>query len=294
MHAAYNDDSRLIIVSNKSRCSRQRIFIACLLSLLVIVIVIISTLPSSSSTPTPISPYSNDPNERVVEIFRDYLKIKSANPNTGNDALVFLKRIADIYGLESQRLDFSSGTITRSALLVSRRVTSTLPSLFLLSHIDTVPVELDKWTHDPFGGEMDPETGNIYGRGAQDTKSLTIMEFEALYRLKDVPLNRSIYLFFETNEEIGDGTACEQQWLNSALWKSLNVGVVFDEGLASGAESDDLQLFYGQRTTTGFTATANGQAGHGSMMFNNTATMKLITFLGTFMIKNYKLCMRSN
>lgn len=281
MHAAYNDTSQLIVVPNKPRCSRQRVFIACLLSLFVIVIVIISTLPSSSSPPPiPVSPYSNDPDQRVIEIFRDYLKIKSANPTTGNDALVFLKRIADIYGLEAQRLDFTRGATTRSALLVSRRVTSSLPSLFLLSHIDTVPVELDKWTRDPFGGEMDPETGNIYGRGAQDTKSLTIMEFEALYRLKDVPLNRSIFLFFETNEETGDGTACELQWLDSALWKSLNVGVVFDEGLASGAESDDLQLFYGQRTTTGFTATAHGQAGHGSLMFNNTATMKLIKFLG--------------
>ncbi|OTF72591.1 hypothetical protein BLA29_014797, partial [Euroglyphus maynei] len=45
------------------------------------------------------------------------------------------------------------------------------PSLkpyLLCSHIDVVPVELDKWDVDPFGGVI--KDGNIYGRGAIDVK----------------------------------------------------------------------------------------------------------------------------
>lgn len=284
MHAAYNDSQPLVIVSAKQRCcSRPKLIFACLLALVVLTIVIVATLPSTTSpVPSPSWHYSADSDQRVIEIFRDYLKINSALPNSGNNALIFLKNIADFYGLESQRLDYNIvNQSTKSALLVSRRIpSSTLPSVFLLSHVDTVGVELDKWKHDPFGGEIDAETGNIYGRGAQDAKSLSIMQLEALYRLKDLPLNRSVFLFFETQEEISKGTACEPQWLSSPLCQSLNVGVVLDEGLASGAGSDDFLFYYGERLDCALNAKAEGPAGHGSLMLNNTAPMKLIKFLG--------------
>lgn len=276
MHS--NDSQRLIVVSSKSRCSKKHLFIAGIVLLFVVVIIVLATRPSPSSTPGPV--YSSDPDQRVIEIFRDYLRVKSPNPTTGSDALAFLKRVADFYGFEAQRLSYTAEGLTKNAVLVSHRVVgSTLSSIFLLSHVDTVGVELDKWTRDPFGGEMDPATGNIYGRGAQDTKSLTVMHMEALFRMKHLPLNRSIYLFFETGEEIGEGTACEPQWLSSALWKSLNVGLVLDEGLASG-DSDDLMLFYTQRLSCAFNVSSEGPAGHGSLMLNDTANVKLIKFLG--------------
>jgi len=43
--------------------------------------------------------------------------------------------------------------------------------------IDVVPVlnaTRDLWTHDPYGGEYDPSTDLIWGRGASDDKSGTI------------------------------------------------------------------------------------------------------------------------
>jgi len=274
-----NDSQRLIVVSSKGRCPRKYFLLGGVIVLFVVIIAVLATLPSPQSAPGPT--YSSDPDQRVIEIFRDYLRVKSSNPTTGNDALNFLKRIADFYGFESQRLNYAANGTTKSAVLVSRRApASSAPSIFLLNHVDTVGVELDKWTHDPFGGELDPVTGNIYGRGAQDTKSLGIMQMEALFRMRTVPLNRSIHLFFETGEEIGEGTSCEPQWLASDLWRSLNVGLVLDEGLASGADSDDLMLFYAQRLGCAFNATAEGPAGHGSLMLNDTANVKLITFLG--------------
>jgi Gly-Xaa carboxypeptidase len=42
---------------------------------------------------------------------------------------------------------------------------------------DVVPVlnaTRGLWTHDPFGGEYDPETDRIWGRGSMDDKSGTI------------------------------------------------------------------------------------------------------------------------
>ena len=57
--------------------------------------------------------------------------------------------------------------------------------------------EQEKWTHDPFGAEMD-EVGNIYGRGTQDMKCVGIQYCEAVRRLKEsgVKLKRTVHILF--------------------------------------------------------------------------------------------------
>lgn len=45
----------------------------------------------------------------------------------------------------------------------------TLKPYLLCSHMDVVPVELDKWDVDPFGGIV--KDGYIYGRGSIDVKN---------------------------------------------------------------------------------------------------------------------------
>jgi aminoacylase len=61
----------------------------------------------------------------------------------------------------------------------------------------------EEWTHDPFGAEQD-EDGNIYGRGAQDMKSIGIQYIEAIRRLKQkgVLLKRTVHLSFVPGETL--------------------------------------------------------------------------------------------
>ncbi|EYC32889.1 hypothetical protein Y032_0002g1149 [Ancylostoma ceylanicum] len=56
-----------------------------------------------------------------------------------------------------------------------------LPSIVLYSHTDVVPTFKDNWKYDPYSGYKD-EHGNIYGRGAQDMKSVGSQYFEAIRR----------------------------------------------------------------------------------------------------------------
>lgn len=42
------------------------------------------------------------------------------------------------------------------------------PTIALNAHLDTVPVDEDAWTRDPFGGAVDE--GCVWGRGARDSK----------------------------------------------------------------------------------------------------------------------------
>ena len=50
--------------------------------------------------------------------------------------------------------------------------------LLLLSHLDVVPAPPDRWTHDPFGGDV--ADGYVWGRGAVDMKDLVAMELAVM------------------------------------------------------------------------------------------------------------------
>ena len=64
---------------------------------------------------------------------------------------------------------------------------------------------------------------------------LCIQYLSALAALVGTPLQRTVHLSFNPDEEIGgkDGLAA---FVNTNLFKSLNVGFGMDEGLASSTE----------------------------------------------------------
>ncbi|MDR1277614.1 MAG: M20/M25/M40 family metallo-hydrolase [Treponema sp.] len=73
--------------------------------------------------------------------------------------------------------------------------------VLILAHYDVVPVETDKWTCDPFGGET--KDGFIYGRGALDMKSILISIMEGAETLcaEGFRPKRDIWFAFGGDEE---------------------------------------------------------------------------------------------
>jgi acetylornithine deacetylase/succinyl-diaminopimelate desuccinylase-like protein len=75
--------------------------------------------------------------------------------------------------------------------------------LLLSGHVDVVPVERNKWSHDPFGGEIIED--QIWGRGTLDMKGALAMYLEIFllsFRQK-LPLKRDIILAAVADEEAG-------------------------------------------------------------------------------------------
>lgn len=125
----------------------------------------------------------------------------------------------------------------------------TLPSIVLNSHMDVVPVFSEMWTHPPFAAEID-SIGNIYGRGAQDMKSVGMQYLGAIRSLRNsgVQLKRTIHVLFVPDEETG-GVLGMEAFYNSQDFQLLNIGFVLDEGLAD--PSNIFPIFYGERTVWG-------------------------------------------
>lgn len=79
--------------------------------------------------------------------------------------------------------------------------------LILLSHLDVVPANPDEWSFEPFSGDL--HDGVIRGRGALDTKQLTVMHLGALEYLAEVCTDnpegyaRPVILMATADEERG-------------------------------------------------------------------------------------------
>jgi carboxypeptidase PM20D1 len=101
--------------------------------------------------------------------------------------------------------------------------------VLITAHYDVVPVEEDKWTVPPFGGEL--RDGRIYGRGAIDMKNMLTAILEAaetLMRSGFVP-HRDVWFVFGGDEERTGmlGARNAAQWLAD---RKLRFSWVLDEG----------------------------------------------------------------
>ena len=107
-----------------------------------------------------------------------------------------------------------------------------LKPILLMGHMDVVPVDRateDKWTHPPFSGAI--ADGYIWGRGTMDDKVSVIGILEAVEQLlaQGFQPQRTIYLAFGHDEEIGgeNGAAKIASLLAS---RKIELDYVLDEG----------------------------------------------------------------
>jgi succinyl-diaminopimelate desuccinylase len=105
--------------------------------------------------------------ERVVGICRELIKIKSVNP-PGNEGSIaeYVSHVLNQAGLSVELLRHDTNRASVLARIPSDRKR---PALLFAGHLDTVPVGVEKWVHDPFSALV--SDGKIWGRGAADMKS---------------------------------------------------------------------------------------------------------------------------
>ena len=109
------------------------------------------------------------------------------------------------------------------------------PGILLAAHLDVVPVpDAGEWQHPPFGGEV--AGGEVWGRGALDDKGSLICILDAVESLlaEGFAPERSVYLAFGHDEEIG-GDAGARVIAETLAARGVRVASVLDEG---GAVAD--------------------------------------------------------
>jgi carboxypeptidase PM20D1 len=145
------------------------------------------------------------------------------------------------------------------------------PVLFM-GHMDVVPVEditLNEWTYPPFSGTV--ADGVIWGRGSVDDKFtvITLMEAMEMLLAENVPIQRSIYLAFGHDEEVGgfDGAANVAKHFRD---RGITFDYVMDEGgaiiegMMEGLDRPLAVIGVSEKGFVNLVLTVNAPGGHSS------------------------------
>lgn len=137
----------------------------------------------------------------TVRHLQALIRIPTVNP-PGNErpAANYLAEVLAAEGYDPLVLESAPG---RGNVVARYRGSGEAPPILLLSHLDVVPVEPEKWAHDPFGGEI--ADGFVWGRGALDMKSVTAMQLMVMLQLarERPPLARDLIFAATADEEAG-------------------------------------------------------------------------------------------
>jgi carboxypeptidase PM20D1 len=207
---------------------------ASLLALLAVLLARAATFTLEQPPVAPIAPIPLDEaaaTERFAAALRIETVTKAEPPNFDPNQFARLREhLAKSFPLAHTKL--STETVSGHSLLFTWKGSdSAKKPILLMAHQDVVPIDdATKWSHPPFSGEV--ADGFIWGRGALDVKSGMLGILEAVEKLASEGFQpeRTIYLAFGHDEEIGghEGAAKIAALLTE---RKVRLEMVLDEGM---------------------------------------------------------------
>lgn len=202
----------------------------------------------------------------AIGLLQDYLRIDTTNP-PGRE-LAAARFLAGILEREGIPCTIHESGPERANLVARFEGTGEKRPIMLLNHMDVVGVEPDKWSVDPFAGEL--RDGCIWGRGVLDMKGMGIQQLMALINLKRAGrrLSRDIIFVAVADEEQGGGYGA--RWMVEHHAAELDCEYIINEGSFGIGDIKGLKapLFPCSSAEKGplwLHIRCDGQSGHGSM-----------------------------
>ena len=216
----------------------------------------------------------------VVKICRDLIRIPSVNYGEGKGdekavAEYIVASLAEV-GISSQIFESAPNRCNVIARLPGSDASR--PGLVLHGHIDVVPANAADWSVDPFAAEI--RDGMIWGRGAVDMKNMDAMILAIVRKWARTGYKppRDVVLAFFADEEAG--MTFGSRWM-AAQHPEVFAGcseAVSEVGGFSVTVADGKRLYFVEAAQKGIhwmKLTAQGRAGHGSMMNDENAITSL-------------------
>src|SRR5258708_36879854 len=222
-----------------------------------------------------------DVGEETTTYVRGLLQFDPPNP-PGNEvrAAGYLHPLFEAAGISGEIVGPSKD---RGTFIPRLKGEGTAPPLLLMSHTDVVAVEPEKWTHDPFSGDI--ADGFIYGRGALDMKQMVAMEAMTMLLLKRsrVRLKRDVIYMAAADEECGGHEGAG--WVVEHCPELIQAEYALNEASGTGFEINGRRYYPVQtaaKVTVRFRIRTYGRPGHGSVPHEENAIVKLAAILSKF------------
>jgi len=226
----------------------------------------------------------------AIEICQELIRIPSVNYGEGRGdeaeaAAYIVKKLAEV-GIDSKIYESAPNRCNVIARI--KGSDSTRPGLVVHGHIDVVPANADEWSVDPFSGVI--KDGMIWGRGALDMKNMDamILAIARDWSRRGYQPSRDIVLAFFADEEAGMTFGSR---FMAAKHPEVFAGcneAISEVGGFSVTVADGKRLYFVEAAQKGIhwmKLTAQGRAGHGSMLNDNnplTALTDAVAKIGKF------------
>ena len=203
--------------------------------------------------------------DSTVVLLRDLIRANTSNP-PGNE-----RRIAEVLAPRFRALGFDVQIIPtpdsgKAHFIARLKGDGSKRPVLLAAHADVVGVEREKWSLDPFAGDV--KDGHVYGRGAIDFKGGMAVFARAVLMLAErkVPLARDVIFIAEADEE---GGTYNTSWLAREHWADMDAEFALNEG-GWIMKRDDGRVRYvsistADKSSIALTLTAKGTSTHSSM-----------------------------
>lgn len=222
--------------------------------------------------------------DEAAEYLSHLIQINTSNPLENEIlAVQFLIEIAHRNGLYTyvHKTDKNRGNV-----IISLKPYYQNP-IVLLSHLDVVPANSEDWVVPPFSGEIIDDV--LWGRGAIDTKQLTITHLMTLILIKrnKVELNRDIVLVATSDEENGSHFG-----LIPFLKEHLHIfenSIVFNEGGGFPLLMDGRAYYLcelGQKGLAKVKISAKNKSSSNPYLPNNSAFQTILEVIKAFQTTN--------
>jgi len=215
-------------------------------------------------------------------LLADLVRIDTTNP-PGNES-VAAERLETEFQTAGVDVRIVSSPAGRANLIARVPGDPARPALVLLSHLDVVSVEEDRWSRPPFAAEE--VGGELWGRGTLDMKAVTVMHACAAVAAA-TSARREIIVAAVADEEAGGGEGAawlvdEHPDLVGFRDTSPPPGVLGEGayGIDGLLDRPILPIALGEKQAVRVALTASGDAGHGSLPPPRQAILNLARFVG--------------
>jgi acetylornithine deacetylase/succinyl-diaminopimelate desuccinylase-like protein len=222
-----------------------------------------------------------DVGEETITNLRGLLRLDTRNP-PGNEirAAEYLRSLLEAEGISGEIVGPSRD---RGTFIARLRGAGSEPPLLLMSHTDVVAVEPEKWTHDPFSGDI--ADSFVYGRGALDMKQMVTMEAMTMLLLKrsGVRLKRDVIFMAAADEEVGGNQGAG--WVVAHRPELIQAEYALNEGGGSAFEIHGRRYYpvqTAEKGTVRFRIRTYGKPGHGSVPHHENPILTLAAILAKF------------
>ena len=214
--------------------------------------------------------------EEAVSLLQQLIRLDTQNHGDDGTEIMAVNLLKDKFSAAGVAYDIVEPKQGRGNIIarINGDGSSGKGALCLSAHLDTVLApsedwEAEGWKHDPFGGDIDPEDGCLYGRGTIDMKNMAALSVSLLCFIKrrNIVLSRDLIFAGLADEERHDAYYGAQYMVENRP-ELVEADIVMTEVGGMSFFVDGVETFpvmVGEKTPAKVKLIARGPGGHGSI-----------------------------